>query len=136
MKSYIVYTRGRGNFEVVAHTTRHAVAIVAAPPNESVTNCNQLNAARMREALVKIRDAINKWYDDEYISHGVFSVLWDLCSAALSKPARNCDLYQDADTAFIKFCGYDYAAKDISDSAFVDWLFAPAAELKGEGDGV
>ena len=30
MNRYIIYTRGRGNFEVVAHTTRHAVAIVVA----------------------------------------------------------------------------------------------------------
>lgn len=50
------------------------------------------NAAAMREALFLIRGTINKWYNDDYIEHCVFSYLWDLCSA-ISKPARNCDLF-------------------------------------------
>ena len=64
------------------------------------------NQMKMREALVEIRDAINKWYGDDYISHGVFSVLWNLCSDALSAPPRQCDVGSASEKTkrFSDFC--------------------------------
>lgn len=93
------------------------------------------NAAALREALVEIRDTINKWYDDDYISHGAFSVLWDLCSDALAAHARNCDKFADAEAASQAWLD---DAKNWDDFGspkleLYEWLFAPAAELKGEG---
>ena len=103
------------------------------------------NEAAMREALVEIRDTINKWYDDDYISHGAFSVLWDLCSDALAAHARNCDLPlvvdgpadNNADKAWLVFKHHNPDAYfDVSGLLrCIDWLLAPAAERKGETDG-
>lgn len=91
------------------------------------------NAAALREALVEIRDTINKWYSDDYISHGAFSALWDLCSAALSKPARNCDFHDnktDAETRFVEETGENDTSQHYW-QMFAIWLFALATERKG-----
>ena len=109
--------------------------------DEAVTYSHAVgNAAAMREALVEIRDKINKWYDDDYISHGAFSVLWDLCSDALSAPARNCDRrfasIKEARTAYCSECGRIVSIWDGNESRlFEEWLLAPAAGREGEGDG-
>ena len=89
------------------------------------------DAAAMREALVEIRDTISKWYDDDYISHGAFSVLWDLCSDALSSPARNCDRPECATS---KAAQNVWRKEDGGKTPYYEWLFAPAAERKGDGD--
>ena len=102
------------------------------------------NAAAWREALVFLRDKELSLLEGN-VRHCIGLTVFGLEQAckimrgvieeALSAPPRNCDCHKDADSAYIAFCGYDFAAKDISDSAFIDWLFAPAAERKGEGDG-
>lgn len=95
------------------------------------------NAAALREVCVKCRELAEViWQSEcgEDVSSEI-AELRDLLNFALAAPARNCDCYKDADSAYIAFCGYDFAAKDISDSAFIDWLLAPAAGRKGDGDG-
>ena len=100
------------------------------------------NSAAMREALVKIHDLTNA-LDEEC---GVDPVeIRDLARAALSAPARNCDLPlvvdgpadNNADKAWLVFKHHNPDAYfDVSGLLrCIDWLLAPAAERKGETDG-
>ena len=60
----------------------------------------------------------------------------DLIEQALSAPARNCDRYKDAPSAYADFIvpwkldGHLDDVPTLQD--FANWLFAPAAERKGE----
>ena len=62
-----------------------------------------------------------------------------VCRSALSAPPRNCDLYMDAPSAYANFIvpwkldGHLDDVPTLQD--FANWLFAPAAERKGEDDG-
>ena len=101
------------------------------------------NAAAMREALVKIREKCVIYNND------LAEEIDALCGNALAAPPRNCDLYKtarDAEDAFDDFCiwariGHCEPAKCTlpkdhgAGSCFTAWLFAPASERKGEGDG-
>jgi len=113
------------------------------------------NAAAMREALVKVKKAIChhaeyvcqslSWKNSDIQSNcaDILCAHRDLCeaktaiNAALSAPARNCDLYDDAEIAWRAWLD----DKDNWDEfgspglELYEWLFAPAAERKGEGDG-
>lgn len=96
------------------------------------------NSAAMREALVKIHDLTNAL--DEKC--GVDPVeIRDIARAALSAPARNCDMYAtyaEAAEAYKEYAtAYIMRASNKFDfpMEFDEWLFAPAAERKGEGDG-
>ena len=113
------------------------------------------NAAAMREALASLRNAarnfchqiLNSKYNDimdEYkCRERGFPALLDLRYAipkanfALSGPARNCDFYDnktDAETRFVEETGENDTSQHYW-QMFAIWLFAPAAERKGEGDG-
>ena len=113
---------------------------------EAVTDCNHPgNAAAMREALEAIHDKVNG-LDEEC---GVDPVeIRDLARAALSAPARNCDIYATATEAIkaqdVAFNEDNFKNGECRlgcpgcDDGLIDckilWLFAPA-ERKGEGDG-
>ena len=87
------------------------------------------NAAAMRAALETIHDKVNS-LDEEC---GVDPVeIRDLARAALSAPARNCDLYATANEGRRAFSAW---LKHNSPMSFGGWLLSPAAERKGEGDG-
>lgn len=90
------------------------------------------NAAAIREALTEIRDTMmNGGFDGRSPAHFV-----NICDAALSAPARNCDLYDnktDAETRFVEETGENDMAQHYW-QMFAIWLFAPAAERKGDGD--
>lgn len=102
------------------------------------------NMKAMREALDEIQDKITQWRNDGIIEHWQYSQLWDIADAALAKPARNCDVYEDeaeARRAFLEGkcehpCG-DCTVTDDEDALChtcgLEWLFAPAN--KGETDG-
>ena len=110
------------------------------------------NAAAMREALEMARDALKSaekyvygdppnggaiGWDDVWPSewHNALEAV----ERALSSPARNCDRYKDAPSAYADFIvpwkldGHLDDVPTLQD--FANWLFAPAAERKGEGDG-
>lgn len=110
------------------------------------------NAAAMREALVAIQKLVqaniaSDEFDDleplkEYVQ------IRDICNAALSAPARNCDIYATATEAIkaqdVAFNEDNFKNGECRlgcpgcDDGLIDckilWLFAPA-ERKGEGDG-
>lgn len=93
------------------------------------------NAAAMRKALINIQEYA-KALDAGDLN--VLAILYT-CRAALSAPARNCDRYKDAPSAYADFIvpwkldGHLDEVPTLQD--FANWLFAPAAEQKGEGDG-
>lgn len=94
------------------------------------------NAAAMREALERIHTLVNS-LDEEC---GVDPIdVRDIARAALSEPARNCDLFDnwyDAHQAWECLpkdeLGYFVAANGVHECEQA-WLLATAAERKGEG---
>ncbi len=106
------------------------------------------DAAAMREALIACLDFIMRL--DRAFNPFMQNLLEKAiakANAALSAPARNCDLYQDKKDAEVAFvseecshpCGNctvgDKYGSVLAHECGVEWLFAPAAERKGEGDG-
>ncbi len=102
---------------------------------ETVTDCNHLgNAAAMREALEKI-GAMEVPHNFQVERCDIVDACYDLTHAirfaksALSAPARNCDRPE---------CATSKAAQDVwrredgGRTPYYEWLFAPAAERKGE----
>lgn len=86
------------------------------------------NAAAMREALETIHDKVNS-LDEEC---GVDPVeVRDLARAAISAPARNVDKFTSLGDAINAW----RETPPNESGCFDEWLFAPAAERKGEGDG-
>jgi hypothetical protein len=126
------------------HISELADRLEAAAKRE---NAQSGNAAAMRETLVLCSRIIgangihgNVFLDDIEEAHRAIT-------AALSEPARNCDIYKnkkDAEAAFIsEECKHPCGNCTVNDEygcalvheCGVDWLFAPSAERKGEGDG-
>jgi len=112
------------------------------------------NSAAMREALVCLRDVARNFYHqilnskyndimDKYTccKQGFPAVL-DLRYAiskanfALSAPARNCDRFADAETARQAWLddAENWDEFGSPELELHEWLLAPAAERKGEGD--
>ena len=106
---------------------------------------SQGNAAAMREALAKIRGIAKTFMDATRMRHVTDSAridvgdIQELANAALVAPARNCDRYEDAPSAYADFIvpwkldGHLDDVPTLQD--FANWLFAPATEKEGEGDG-
>lgn len=89
------------------------------------------NAAAIRDALEKIYKLMTADCPADEVE------IANICFNALSAPARNCDNYDnktDAETGFVEETGENDMAQHYW-QMFANWLFAPAAELKGEGDG-
>lgn len=90
------------------------------------------NAAAMRSALGKIVELAKEWWNHDYDPAITLGLIIDRAGAALSAPARNCDLcdsYGDAIRAFED----TEDAEEYEDMA--EWLLAPAEERKGDCDG-
>lgn len=95
------------------------------------------NQMETRGALAKIRDMImGGGFDGRSPAHIV-----NICDAALSTPARNCDKMPDIDNLTMHDLAkspckstLEYASREEL-LALVRWLLAPAAERKGDGDG-
>ena len=118
------------------------------------------NAAKMREAVVALLDALDSLGCDESTatlaafvpdmadSSARCLAAFRKANAAISAPARNCDIYSDAREAFKAYeeafneSNFHHGecklgCPDCDDYAIrceIKWLFAPAAE-EGEGDG-
>ena len=100
------------------------------------------NAAAMREALQKIREKCVIYNND------LAEEIDALCGNALSAPARNCDLYATRPEMSMSYEAYRKAAMKRYGNGLTgrvptvkqkpmtydEWLIAPAAERKGEGD--
>lgn len=115
------------------------------------------NAAAMREALVKCREIALQWQADEAdgvagttdkpqarsAAEAVIDMEFEI-NAALSAPARNCDIYttsKDADRAITEYCSKmaetgecvkSCPHREAEGGCAFGWLLA-AAERKGEG---
>ena len=99
------------------------------------------SAAAMRDALLEIRDVLRS--DTIVVLNPpaveIIIKIFLALEAALSAPARNCDRYKDAPSAYADFIvpwkldGHLDDVPTLQD--FANWLLAPAAERKGEGDG-
>ena len=102
------------------------------------------NAAALREALVEARQivvyAAHKRYGFMSSNKNGYTKVILACEtlekvdAALSEPARNCDRYEDAPSAYADFIvpwkldGHLDDVPTLQD--FANWLFAPAAEAQ------
>jgi len=134
-----VAKRGMTEAEANALSVGGIVEAARKREREHVTGCHGFdNAAAIYAALVKIHDLTNA-LDEEC---GVDPVeIRDIARAALSAPARNCDMYAtyaEAAEAHKEYAtAYIMRASNKFDSPmeFDEWLFAPAAERKGDGDG-
>ena len=90
------------------------------------------NVAAMRDALLNIQEYAAAMDVDD----GNVLAILDACRDALAWPARNCDLYDDAEIALRAWL----EDKDNWDEfgsprlELCEWLFAPAVERKGAGD--
>jgi len=135
----------RDEERAVEHATRHAEAVARDNCRDCVYNPKGKNyeggnAAAIREALIALVE-----YSDLAMTMGVFnrehlSSVVSKARAALSAPARNCDMY---DNWYDAHQAWERLQKDELDY-FVDengvreceqaWLFAPA-ERKGNCDG-
>lgn len=102
------------------------------------------NMAAMREAL-ELFAHMND--DGFYDKSPVVRSIVNKARAALAKPPRNCDAYQnkkDAEVAFLsEECSHPCGNCTVSDEygcalvheCGVEWLFAPAKGKEGETDG-
>ena len=124
----------RDEERAVEHATRHAEAVARDNCRDCVHNPNGKsyeggNAAAMREALEKARGVIKAM--GGYWARETLPII----DAALSKPARNCDRFQVAAEALQEWQSLVKAKPNTWDFRYNYWLFAPAAERKGDGDG-
>lgn len=94
---------------------------IEAAVNQPVTNCNRLvNAAKMREALVKADAALSRISQSAWFVDANFSEAKEVINAgnaikeALSAPPRNCDVgtVAEQDERFDKYC-YDHRSHEI-----------------------
>ena len=107
------------------------------------------NAAALRSALEKVRFYLPyfsqymrlHWEDAE--AGGYYERILEVVNAALSAPARNCDLF-GGDPKMLNTAWFDWTASPsghdaigVAKMTFAGWLLAPAAERKKEckGDG-
>ena len=100
------------------------------------------NVAAIREALELALDALISWLNgtiDRTANRETIKAI----RAALSAPARNCDLF-GGDPKMLNTAWFDWTASPsghdaigVAKMTFAGWLLAPAAELKkdGKGDG-
>ena len=90
------------------------------------------NAAAMREALLQV--ALSCSACPRHNCKGCtrpFASFMPTVRKALSTPPRNCDKYRDYES----LCRAWVNAVRVEGITFGKWLFAPATEWKGEGDG-
>lgn len=85
------------------------------------------NQMKMREAL----EFVAHMYDSPYTTYDVL-VAVQKARAALSSPPRNCDLF----SCYSEAADYWHENVECADvnGCFDVWLFAPAAERKGDGE--
>lgn len=136
----------RDEERAVEHATRHAEAVARDNCRDCVHNGKNYeggNAAAMREACQKTRDLLVRRGNGKcqcVLPWDEFNYAQKMLRAALSAPARNCDLY--ATYAEAAEAHKEYATAYIARSSnmfdfpmeFDEWLFALAAEREGDGD--
>ena len=112
---------------------------------QSVTNCNALNAAKLREALMETKSVISKCMDilnkipDGCEYNGLIDEVADeLCDLrdshvkpALAATPRNCDRPEGATT---KEAQYVWRKEDGGKTAYYEWLLAASTKGAKEGD--
>lgn len=99
------------------------------------------NAAAMRDAMVEIETVAGDAVENKTMELPQYSKIVAIVEAALAKPARNCDIYNDVDTSWRDYKQFRIQAGEavyfdmLHFLRYAKWLFETAAERKGEGDG-
>lgn len=98
------------------------------------------NAAAMRDALSDACYAMFNFLKTQSGGYEEMAIALDKAKAALSEPARNCDVeYADQVEMYYAFKDWCRAKGHTMEPMLAydafDWLLAPAAERKGESDG-
>jgi hypothetical protein len=95
------------------------------------------NAAALREALSDACYAMFNFLKTQNGGYEEMANALDKSKAALSAPARNCDRFADAESARQAWLDDADNWDDFGSPTLelYEWLFAPAEERKGEGDG-
>jgi hypothetical protein len=100
------------------------------------------NAAALRDALAKIWDKQWSILPKNKSEDETLSEIITIIEEALSEPPRNCDRFKTKEEAEIEFSMSDELPRNNGDlkmrewmCRFTDWLFATAAERKGENNG-
>ena len=95
------------------------------------------NAAAMRDIVTALANVIlpprGKADEDGWLAW--VRAMQAKARAALSAPPRNCDRFQVAAEALREWQSLVKAKPNTWDFRYNYWLFAPAPERKGEGDG-
>ena len=108
--------------------------------HEALAVLNRINTIGLKRLLVELVEA--DIFDGGLINKTISAV--ENARRVLSAPPRNCDMFQTKDAAreaFQKLRKHrvwaDVSLWDDRDEIelFLDWLFAPAAERRGESDG-
>lgn len=103
------------------------------------------NQMKMRKTLLAIKEVADRdmrhhvsMSESDQTSIRAWSNLFvSLVDSALAETPRNCDYYDnktDAETMFVEETGENDMAQHYW-QMFANWLFAPAQEQKGDGDG-
>ena len=113
--------------DMLALADRIEQAVTNCNQPEPVTNCNSLNAAKMREVLDEIRVAAMSDYEPDA------DYLIEKCNAALSAPPRNCDRFGSWREANAEWWKYEVLPRvegvvSGTEQPFEEWLFAKAKE--------
>lgn len=122
--------------DVIAATVRAAAESAAEVYEPHIQSELSGNAAKMRDALLKIRkamDEMSKSIFQGWIEDGLVDVMGEAqraISSALSAPPRNSDRFdnwKDAFQAFYKSLAIEHPPmSDGVSAAFLNWLFAEA----------
>ena len=94
-------------------------------------DADRIDAAKLREALITIRDKAH----EQYVNDNGIDTVWiqDVANAALAAPARNCDRFLTLDDAKHAYSEYlqgagrrRMAGLDVEALDEIDWCYAPA----------
>ena len=92
---------------------------------QPVTNCNALNAAKMREALSDACYAMFNFLKTQNGGYEEMAKALDKAKAALASPPRNCDRIECATT---KAAQDVWRKEDGGKTAYYEWLLATYTE--------
>ena len=90
------------------------------------------NAVAIREALLEIETVAGEAVENGTMELPQYSKMVDIIESALSKPARNYDIYPTNEDAWRSY-QLSHAKMKVAQD-YIDWLFAPASERKGVDD--
>ena len=104
---------------------------------KSISDMHSGNAAKLRKAAKYVQSTMERLRDPTDKNNAEFVRIWEIVSAALAAPPRNCDKYptfNDAIRALADKRGWHDAKWDWDSERYcilASWLFATATEKEG-----